>query len=186
MMHHRHTVMLSTSKQSKRYAIPMLCVRFVYVFSSELSHSTIMLRYGISLVYPGQPLLRLKQSHNPHNLLGAEGMCCMFGALFYSFPHVQHKHIPKSAGDSSDGRVIKEQAHVRMPPEILVSIDFQVDVLRSCYLLPSVMYRLESLMLASQLREEINGQTNNFKISSSLVSSTIFNVDVIHSSSNFL
>ncbi|XP_068323627.1 endoribonuclease Dicer homolog 3a-like [Pyrus communis] len=102
-------------------------------------------KYGISLIYPGQPLLRLKQSHNPHNLLGAEG------------------------ASSQDGLVIKEQAHVRMPPEILVSIDFQVDVLRSCYLLPSVMYRLESLMLASQLREEINGQTNNFKISSSLI-----------------
>ena len=90
------------------------------------------------------------------------------------FRHVQYKHIPKSAGASSkDGRVIKEQAHVRMPPEILVSLDFQVDVLRSCYLLPSVMHRLESLMLASQLREEINGETNNFKISTSLVGSTI-------------
>lgn len=39
-------------------------------------------------MYPGQPLLRLKQSHNPHNLLGAEGLLsCTLGALFYIFPH---------------------------------------------------------------------------------------------------
>ncbi|KAL6271201.1 hypothetical protein ACE6H2_028112 [Prunus campanulata] len=104
-------------------------------------------KYGIVLVYPGQPLLRLKQSHNPHNLLGAEGAA------------------------SKDGRSaeIKPQAHVHMPPEVLVSIDFRVDVLRSFYLLPSLMYRLESLMLASQLREEINGKSSNIKISSSLI-----------------
>lgn len=57
-----------------------------------------------------------------------------------------------------------------MPPEILVSIDVRVDVLKSFYLLPSLMYRLESLMLASQIREEINGHYSNFYISSSLVS----------------
>lgn len=57
-----------------------------------------------------------------------------------------------------------------MPPEILVSIDVRVDVLKSFYLLPSLMYRLESLMLASQIREEIKGQYSNFFISSSLVS----------------
>lgn len=72
---------------------------------------------------------------------------------------------------SPDGLVQeKQQAHVHMPPEILVSIDIRVDVLKSFYLLPSLMYRLESLMLASQIREEINGQSSNFYISSSLVS----------------
>lgn len=28
-----------------------------------------LIRYGIVLKHPGQPLLLLKQSHNPHNLL---------------------------------------------------------------------------------------------------------------------
>ena len=28
-----------------------------------------MIRYGIVLMHPGQPLLLLKQSHNAHNLL---------------------------------------------------------------------------------------------------------------------
>nr|XP_011458182.1 PREDICTED: endoribonuclease Dicer homolog 3-like [Fragaria vesca subsp. vesca] len=102
--------------------------------------------YGIALKYPGQPLLRLKQSHNAHNLLVDQGV------------------------SSPDGLVQeKQQAHVHMPPEILVSIDIRVDVLKSFYLLPSLMYRLESLMLASQIREEINGQSSNFYISSSLI-----------------
>jgi hypothetical protein len=34
------------------------------------------------------------------------------------------------------------------------------------------MYRIESLMLSSQLRAEINGHTDIFKIPSSLVCST--------------
>ncbi|PRQ25534.1 putative ribonuclease III post-transcriptional gene silencing PAZ-Argonaute family [Rosa chinensis] len=102
--------------------------------------------YGIVLKYPRHPLLRLKQSHNAHNLLVDQGV------------------------SSPDGLVQeKQQAHVHMPPEILVSIDVRVDVLKSFYLLPSLMCRLESLMLASQIRKEINGQSSNFYISSSLI-----------------
>lgn len=45
-------------------------------------------RYGITLIYPGQPLLRLKQSHNPHNLLvnfGDEGLLiCMLEFVTYT------------------------------------------------------------------------------------------------------
>lgn len=44
---------------------------------------------------------------------------------------------------------------VHMPPELLVPLDLPVDVLRVFYLFPSLMYRIESLMLASQLRTEI-------------------------------
>ena len=49
----------------------------------------------------------------------------------------------------------KEQVHAHIPPELLVHIDLSNDILKSFYLLPSVMYRLESLMLACQLRAEI-------------------------------
>ncbi|CAL9771823.1 unnamed protein product, partial [Musa acuminata subsp. burmannicoides] len=45
--------------------------------------------------------------------------------------------------------------HVHMPPELLVDIDVPYEVLKSFYLLPSLMYRVESLMLACQLRKEI-------------------------------
>lgn len=58
---------------------------------------------------------------------------------------------------------------VRMPPELLVGIDVRLGVLKSMYLLPSLIHRLESLMLASQLREEIICDSGSFHISSSLV-----------------
>lgn len=73
-------------------------------------------------------------------------------------------------GASSDGktsRVKRPEQHVHMPPELLVNIDVPIDVIKSLYLLPSMMYRLESLMLASQLRQEIN--CSNLNIPSSLV-----------------
>lgn len=47
-------------------------------------------RYGIELIYPGQPLLRLKQSHNAHNLLvdfNDEGLlsCKLEPLIIYNF-----------------------------------------------------------------------------------------------------
>lgn len=99
-------------------------------------------KYGIVLQYPGQPLLRLKQSHRPHNLLAK----------------------PKGEGGMAKE---KPSAYVHMPAELLVPIDVPLSVIKSFYLLPSLMHRLESLMLAIQLREEISGVLNN--ISSSLI-----------------
>lgn len=58
---------------------------------------------------------------------------------------------------------------VRIPPELLVAVDVRLSVLKSMYLLPSVVHRLETLMLASQLRDEIKSHCGNFQISSSLV-----------------
>lgn len=78
--------------------------------------------------------------------------------------------------DSSAGpslMVEKEQVHARIPAELLVYIDISTDILKSFYLLPSVMHRLESLMLASQLREEIGYSHSHSHISSSLVCSCI-------------
>ncbi|CAL9200726.1 unnamed protein product [Musa hybrid cultivar] len=48
-----------------------------------------------------------------------------------------------------------------MPPELLVDIDVPYEVLKSFYLLPSLMYRVESLMLACQLRKEISFCSSN-------------------------
>lgn len=100
-------------------------------------------KYGIELIYPGQPLLRLKQSHNAHNLL-----------VDFNDEGVTGKSV------------VKPQMHVHMPPELLVTMDVPRSVIKSMYLLPSLMHRLESLMLASQLREEINCDA---QISSSLI-----------------
>lgn len=63
----------------------------------------------------------------------------------------------------------KPRTYVHIPPELLVSIEVTTDILKAFYLLPSVMHRLESLMLASQLRKDIASDSHNFHISSSLV-----------------
>lgn len=65
--------------------------------------------------------------------------------------------------------VKKPLNNVRMPPELVAHIDVPLDVLKSLYLIPSLMYRMESLMLASQLRKEIAFHSADSCISSSLV-----------------
>ncbi|KAK8597626.1 hypothetical protein V6N13_095026 [Hibiscus sabdariffa] len=109
-------------------------------------------KYGIVLKHPEQPLLLLKQSHNPHNLL------------------VNFNDEGVSAKASQAGVVNeKPRFHVHMPPELLLVLDVPVSVLKALYLLPSVMHRLESLMLANQLREEINFHSSNIDIPSSMI-----------------
>ncbi|KAK4774624.1 hypothetical protein SAY86_009559 [Trapa natans] len=102
-------------------------------------------KYGLVLKYPQQQLLQLKQSHNPHNLL------------------VDFRDL--GAKISQGGTITKKPAdHAFMPPELLYILDVPTTVLRSCYLLPSLLHRLESLMLASQLRGEISYQANDVNI----------------------
>ncbi|GMH08010.1 hypothetical protein Nepgr_009850 [Nepenthes gracilis] len=103
-------------------------------------------KYGIALSHPGQPLLLLKQSHNPHNLL-----------------------VDFNSKDRCKVVVEKKRNHVHMPPELLVSLDVAISVLKASYLLPSLMHRLESLMLASQLRDEIAFNLSNVHIPSFLI-----------------
>ncbi|KAL9238125.1 hypothetical protein vseg_012595 [Gypsophila vaccaria] len=94
-------------------------------------------KYGIELLYPEQPLLLLKQTHNPHNLLSDSEAGALRRKMF------------------SNGTGQKPQNHVHMPPELAVSIDIPLSVLRALYIIPSLMHRLECLMLACQLREDI-------------------------------
>lgn len=80
---------------------------------------------------------------------------------------VIEKKEPKVGGNV---RKAKPNIHAHLPPELLVRIDVPRSVTKSIYLLPSVMHRLESLMLASQLREEIGCcSVDNFSISSTSV-----------------
>ncbi|CAN1351379.1 Endoribonuclease Dicer homolog 3a [Linum perenne] len=105
-------------------------------------------KYGIVLKHPRQPMLRLKQSHNPHNLL-----------VDFS-----------DEGTSKDNNIVeKKRYYAHIPPEVLIIINIPSSVLKSMYLLPSMMHRLESLMLASQLRQEIDFTAPNFHISCSLI-----------------
>ncbi|KHG04216.1 Endoribonuclease Dicer -like protein [Gossypium arboreum] len=109
-------------------------------------------KYRIVLKHPGQPLLLLKQSHNPHNLL------VDFNDEDFSAQALQASSVNE-----------KSWNNIHMPPELLLVLDVPIYVLKAFYLLPSLMHRLESLMLASQLREEIDFHSSNFDIPSSLI-----------------
>ncbi|KAF3783235.1 Endoribonuclease Dicer-like protein 3a [Nymphaea thermarum] len=98
-------------------------------------------KYGINLHYKTQPLLWLKQCHKAHNLLSNRG---------------QEDASLNSNGESDSVSPAKEQqGYVYMPPELLIRLDVSKDILRSFYLLPSLVHRMESKMLASQLRRAI-------------------------------
>ncbi|XP_020690291.1 endoribonuclease Dicer homolog 3a isoform X2 [Dendrobium catenatum] len=112
-------------------------------------------KYGIVLQLPGQPLLLLKHSHNPYNLLSSSS-------------HIEGGLTTKKTKFRNNSAT-KSQNHVRMPPELLVHIDVPLDVIKSFYLLPSLMYRMESLMLASQLRKEIGYHSVCSSVSSALI-----------------
>ncbi|XP_073304359.1 endoribonuclease Dicer homolog 3b isoform X1 [Primulina huaijiensis] len=103
-------------------------------------------KYKILLKYPEQPLLLLKQSHNSHNLL-------------------------VNFRNEGGGKIVvqKPQQPAHIPPELLVGTDLRTDVMKTFYLLPSLMHRMGSLMLASQLREEIAHHTGELNIPSSVI-----------------
>ncbi|XP_073146735.1 endoribonuclease Dicer homolog 3 [Henckelia pumila] len=103
-------------------------------------------RYKILLKYPEQPLLLLKQSHNSHNLL-----------------------VDFRNEGGGKNVVRKPNQPARIPPELLIGTDLRTDVMKSFYLLPSLMHRMESLMLASQLRQEIAHHTSELNIPSSVI-----------------
>ncbi|KAI3811509.1 hypothetical protein L1987_21233 [Smallanthus sonchifolius] len=113
-------------------------------------------KYRINLVYPGQNMLLLKQSHRAHNLLvdfNGEGIL----------------HGKKIKADSCKVNTDRQRCYAHLPHELLAIIDARIDVVKSLYLLPSLMHRLESLMLASQLRAEITSHMTDVQISSSLI-----------------
>ncbi|KAI3877798.1 hypothetical protein MKW92_013413 [Papaver armeniacum] len=114
-------------------------------------------KYGIELKHPEQPLFLLKQSHNPHNLLLTKD-------TYEGAPTSK-----KKKKSSSNRMVEKPLFTIHMPPELLVKVGVSISVLKSFYLLPSLMHRLESLMLANQLREEISCPSGSTLISSTLV-----------------
>ena len=78
-------------------------------------------------------------------------------------------HGKKIKAESCKVNTDRQRYYARIPPELLVVIDARIDVMKSLYLLPSLMHRMESLMSASQLRAEINGHSTDLHISSSMV-----------------
>uniref|UniRef100_A0A0E0KSN5 Dicer-like protein 4 n=1 Tax=Oryza punctata TaxID=4537 RepID=A0A0E0KSN5_ORYPU len=89
-------------------------------------------RFGIELSHPEQPLLKAKQLFNLRNLL--------------------HNRLPETT--ESEGRELLEH-FVELPPELcsLKVIGFSKDMGSSLSLLPSLMYRLENLLVAIELKD---------------------------------
>ncbi|VAH67451.1 unnamed protein product [Triticum turgidum subsp. durum] len=102
-------------------------------------------KYGIVLRHPSQPLLVLKPSHRPHNILSSKLR--------------DEGNGEKKKGGTSD--ITKANNRVHMPPELLIPLNFSDDILRTFYLFPSLMHRIEALMLASQLKSEISYDDSN-------------------------
>ncbi|KAM3353503.1 hypothetical protein ACQJBY_024588 [Aegilops geniculata] len=102
-------------------------------------------KYGIVLRHPSQPLLVLKPSHRPHNILSSKLR--------------DEGNGEKKKGGTSD--ITKANNRVHMPPELLIPLHFSDDILRTFYLFPSLMHRIETLMLASQLKSEISYDDSN-------------------------
>ncbi|XBJ03091.1 hypothetical protein VPH35_022331 [Triticum aestivum] len=87
-------------------------------------------RFGIKLSHPEQPLLHAKQLCNLHNLL--------------------HDRLR----ETTEGRELMEH-FVELPPELcsLKIIGFSKDMCSSLSLLPSLMCRLENLLVAIELKD---------------------------------
>ncbi|VFQ61325.1 unnamed protein product [Cuscuta campestris] len=87
-------------------------------------------RFGIHLLYPGQPLLKAKQLFCPNNLLRKKG--------------------------NAELRE-KEEHFFELPPELcqLKILGFSKDIGSSLSILPSLMHRLESLLVAIELKERL-------------------------------
>ncbi|XP_047307514.1 dicer-like protein 4 [Impatiens glandulifera] len=88
-------------------------------------------RFGIDLSYPCQPLLKAKQLFHVDNLLRKGG--CLATRE-------------------------KEEHFVELPPEIcqLKIIGFSKDIASSMSLLPSIMHRLENLLVAIELKKRLS------------------------------
>lgn len=137
------------------------------------------IKHGRMLEHPNQPLLQLKQNHRPHNLLPADA-----GKIEGPTGARKMKKIQKTEATLVEARSVeedfevynmKDQANsslsevekvvskatmqstsVEMPPELCVVLKFSAAIVRSAYWLPSVMHRIKSVVLASQLRRSID------------------------------
>ncbi|CAM0884261.1 unnamed protein product [Alopecurus aequalis] len=105
-------------------------------------------KYDIVLRHPSQPLLVLKPTHKPHNLLSS-------------------KFRDEGNREKKNGGINKTNPCVHMPPELLIPLNLSEEIFRAFYLFPSLMHRIETLMLASQLKGEISYDDSN--ISSFLI-----------------
>lgn len=94
-----------------------------------------------------QPLLQVKQTHRPHNLLTQYG--------------------EKFKGKELDLKL--KPNYIELPAELCLNLGVPSSVIKSLYLIPSIMHRMTNLTLASQLRQEIQECSSCPFISATLI-----------------
>lgn len=102
---------------------------------------------------------------------------CTPPEIIVAFDVILGDSSPSEANKASGTGLGKGRTYARMPPELLIPVDVSAKILRTFYLLPSFMHRLESLLLASQLKEEIGNASN---VSSFLVIHHLRHLDRRH------
>ncbi|KAF5945922.1 hypothetical protein HYC85_016150 [Camellia sinensis] len=109
---------------------------------------------GIHLSYPDQPLLKAKQLFCLDNLLRKGGNSdfyfTIFGVSLWSL-FLEWKSVNAESRE-------KEEHFVELPPEIcqLKIVGFSKEIGSSLSLLPSIIHRLESLLVAIELRDRLS------------------------------
>lgn len=141
-------------------------------------------RHKRPLKYPGQPLLQAKQTHRARNLLARNSVSGK-GSLFPCAEFLVRQNVQGVETElffdlavtemgtgaigliptfvSSSGKKKQKKANakdaepcsVEIPPELCVVLGVSSSLVRSAYLVPSVMHRMEAALIASDLRRVI-------------------------------
>ena len=112
---------------------PSRCIHTELIAMVLINLSWWFCRHGKKLKHSNQPLLRVKHAKWPRNFLA--------------------KHQEKA--------MEKEGPFVELPPELCLNLDVPSSFMRSLCLLPSVMHRLNCLMLTGQLIKTIKTERPN-------------------------
>ncbi|KAL0913169.1 hypothetical protein M5K25_016608 [Dendrobium thyrsiflorum] len=110
-------------------------------------------KYGVDLMYKKQPLIRARGVSYCKNLLS---------------PRFEHTEAPE--GESEEN--LDKTYYVFLPPELCLIHPLPGSLVRGAQRLPSIMKRVESILLAIQLKEKINYPVSSAKILEALTAAS--------------
>ncbi|KAH0456706.1 hypothetical protein IEQ34_014613 [Dendrobium chrysotoxum] len=110
-------------------------------------------KYGVDLMYKKQPLIRARGVSYCKNLLS---------------PRFEHTEAPE--GESEEN--LDKTYYVFLPPELCLIHPLPGSLVRGAQRLPSIMKRVESMLLAIQLKEKINYPVPSAKILEALTAAS--------------
>ncbi|KAI3983849.1 hypothetical protein MKX01_011557 [Papaver californicum] len=110
-------------------------------------------KYGVDLIYKKQPLIRGRGVSNCKNLLS---------------PRFEHSAAHEDESDEN----LNKTYYVFLPPELCFVHPLPGSLVRGAQRLPSIMRRVESMLLAVQLRDSINYPIAGSKILEALTAAS--------------